>query len=484
MTKDEIEFRRQLANFFREHPQAAPYFVLAKLSHEDTQTAMNTVMREDVRPGDKNGYAEIIQRLIVQRQARALVSDDGVDDATVEEFGIQTAVALPEPSVADDKPPPAFLTRQIDPKAAAVPWWSPGERIKVRLVDPFRFLTRIEELQKLPSDQGGGNGNVLASLPTLGQPRELRRASIAQMQKVLALKSRFPHCSKVIERVHSALHARAISGAWAQIPPVLLHGGPGTGKTTFAKALAACLDLDFFQIAASQDILKITGLGPPWRGASFGAFAKVLGKPVSLNGGAGCANPVVLIDELDKAGSAIRSESSGSSGGFFDQLLCIEKENAQFIDAFLGDSMPICVRYVSWIFTANDLEKIPDYLLSRMEIFDIGQPSPGEYKKGLLGSIYTSLVKDLPFGGFFAPTLASEVIEVLAHASMTPRKIRRAMEEAMEFVMGRFFEPPEPGSVCLRPGDFRINAPVNRRSIGFIETTNSSRMATASANAC
>ena len=306
-------------------------------------------------------------------------------------------------------------------------------------------------------------------LPTIGMARELRRITVSQIDKVKALKLKFPHCAAVIDRVQWALHARAVAGSWAQIPPILLKGGPGTGKTTFARELARCLGVDFFQIAASHDILKLTGLGPPWRGATVGSIAKALGKPPDGSEQPGCANPVVLIDELDKAGGQIRSADSGSSGGFFDQLLCIEPQNANLIDAYVGDTVPICVRFVSWIFTANDVEKIPDYLLSRMEIFDIGQPTSADYRSGLLSSLFGSLVDELPYGGLFSPALSDEVLDFLAESGMSPREIRRALEEAMEGAVGSYAVTPTRGSVRLTPGYFKNkNAARRRRQIGFI----------------
>ena len=227
----------------------------------------------------------------------------------------------------------------------------------------------------------------------------------------------------------------------------------GDRKNDFCRALATCLGVDFFQIAASHDILKLTGLGPPWRGATVGALAKALGKSPDGGDEQGCGNPVVLIDELDKAGGQIRSaDGGGDGGGFFDQLLCIEPQNANLIDAFLGDTMPICVRYVSWIFTANNTEKIPDYLLSRIEIFDISQPTPADYRNGLLHSIFGSLVEELPYGGLFAPVLTSEVIDHLAESGMSPREIRRALEEAMEGAVCTYADTPTGVPYASRQG--------------------------------
>ncbi|MER2541682.1 MAG: AAA family ATPase [Azonexus sp.] len=462
MNREQNLARIGIEEFFKQHPDAAAFFIVAGLEIEYVRMAILGVLTEDVQPGNKQGYAMIVKRVVAQRERDRLGLATG-EHTTQDHIGVAS-------SSSDDLPPPVMKLRQLDPKTSGIPWWS-GRQIMVRLVDLDKMLARIDEVQRLPTDQGGGSGNgLLKMLPTIGRHRELRRVTVRQLEKIRALRLKFPHCSAVIDRVQSALHARAVAGSWAQIPPILLKGGPGTGKTTFSRALAACLGVDFFQIATSHDILKLTGLGPPWRGATVGAIAKALGKSPSGNDEPGCGNPVILIDELDKAGGQIRSADSGSSGGFFDQLLCIEPQNANLIDAYVGDAVPICVRYVSWIFTANDTEKIPDYLLSRMEIFDIGQPTPMDYRGGLLHSLYGSLVDELPYGGLFAPTLAGEVVDHLAESGMSPREIRRALEEGMEGAVGSYEDTPGRGSVRLTPGHFKnkIAKPV-RRAIGFIQ---------------
>lgn len=462
MTRDQNLARKEVAEFFKTHPDAAAFFIAAGLDLQDVRMAILGIKVQKVQPGDKAGYVGIIERVIVLREQHKMHAVAQV------ETGVGLRASPTSASV--DLPPPVMTLRQLDPKTSGIPWWS-GNEILVRLVDPTKMIAKIDEIQHLPSDQGGGaGGGLLKMLPTIGKQRELRRITVSQLESVRALKLRFPHCAAVIDRVQSALHARAVAGSWAQIPPILLKGGPGTGKTTFSRALANCLGVDFFQIAASHDILKLTGLGPPWRGATVGAIAKALGKSPNNDDDPGCANPVVLIDELDKAGGQIRSADSGSSGGFFDQLLCIEPQNANLVDAYLGDTVPICVRYVSWIFTANDIEKIPDYLLSRMEIFDIGQPTPADYRSGLLNSLYGSLVDELPYGGLFAPALAGQVVDHLADSGMSPREIRRALEEAMERAVGSYADTPSKGSVILAGGHFKSKNPLPRsRQIGFIQ---------------
>ena len=61
----------------------------------------------------------------------------------------------------------------------------------------------------------------------------------------------------------------------------------------------------------------------------------------------------------------------------------------------------------------------------------------------------------LPYGGLFAPLLTSEVIDHLAESGMSPREIRRALEEAMEGAVCTFADTPARGSVRLTPGHFK-----------------------------
>ena len=228
---------------FKKHPDAAAFFIVAGLEIEYVQMAILGVLTEDVQPGNKQGYAMIVRRVVAQRERDRLGFATG--ESAVSDAGVGVSAS------SDDLPPPVMTLRQIDPKTSGIPWWS-GRQILVRLVDLDKMLARIDEVQRLPADQGGGaGGGLLKMLPTIGRHRELRRVTVRQLEKINALRLKFPHCSAVIDRVQSALHARAVAGSWAQIPPILLKGGPGTGKTTFSRALAACLGVDFFQIAAS-----------------------------------------------------------------------------------------------------------------------------------------------------------------------------------------------------------------------------------------
>ena len=68
MTRDQNIARKQVAEFFKMHPDAAAFFVVAGLEIEYVRMAILGVMTEDIQPGHKQGYAMIVQRVVAQRE--------------------------------------------------------------------------------------------------------------------------------------------------------------------------------------------------------------------------------------------------------------------------------------------------------------------------------------------------------------------------------------------------------------------------------
>ena len=165
MNRDQNLLRQELSKFFQSHPDAAAFFVVAGLELEYVRMAIYGVTAEKIEPGDKKGYAEIIKRVVAQRER------DRLQKATSENpaLGIGTSSSAGSPA---DLPPPVMSLRQLDPKTSGVPWWSEGQ-IWVRLVDPQRMIARHEEVTHLPPDQSGGGGGLFKMLPMIGRPREL-----------------------------------------------------------------------------------------------------------------------------------------------------------------------------------------------------------------------------------------------------------------------------------------------------------------------
>src|SRR5213075_2707704 len=116
-----------------------------------------------------------------------------------------------------------------------------------------------------------------------------------------------PNFTNVVDDLRKYL-ALAIAGNEAvQFTPILLLGEPGLGKTYFAKKLAESLGTGFEFVSMSSLTAGwiLSGASAQWHNARPGKVAKTL-----IEGD--YANPVVVLDEVDKAGGDARYDPMGA----------------------------------------------------------------------------------------------------------------------------------------------------------------------------
>ena len=292
-----------------------------------------------------------------------------------------------------------------------------------------------------------------------------RELPVADFQKSLqtwrsALDADFPHFKEVTRYFYGQLLIAAENEyPTPSLAPVLLLGEPGIGKTTYVRHLAWNLGIPFAMqsMANTSGGFVLSGADPGWKNSKPGWIARTF---LDMH----TANPILMLDEIDKAAS-----STGGSNytNVQETLLSIlEREtSARFVDEYLPH-LQIDLSMISFVATANDQSGLSSPLLSRFQVMDIPTPSRNE-RRDIIQDIYRRMVRDLGMELRFPTSMSDDMVDALVNKSAGKgnlRDIHGILRMALGNAMIR--SAHEDAQIALCPKD--ITDPRPSRSMGFL----------------
>jgi ATP-dependent Lon protease len=232
-----------------------------------------------------------------------------------------------------------------------------------------------------------------------------------------------------------------------EVTPMLLLGEPGIGKTHFAKRLAELLGTETALIPMNAMTAGwiLSGASSQWKHAKPGKVfeAVVRGR---------YSNPVLVVDEIDKAAGAAQYDPLGALYGLLEHDTACE-----FTDEFA--EVPVDCSEIVWVATANDASAIPEPILNRMNVYEIDSPDEAGVRR-IARNLYRELRNGHDWGQRFPEEPAEALLDALAGSR--PREIRRLLA-------GAFGAARLAGRDEVQPDDLALPRLKRRQKIGFTQ---------------
>jgi len=263
----------------------------------------------------------------------------------------------------------------------------------------------------------------------LNSPLDLRGKLDRQgeISLLAALREEYPWAHDLLTDIETATALSIGAGTpWLSIPPILIVGPPGIGKTRFVRRLSELSGVPYRTIngAGSSDNRDFAGTARGWGTSHPTRIVEILCDTQ-------VANPIVLFDEIEKAGGGERNGKAAAT-----LLTMLEPETrSRFFDEALAANVDLS--FVNWVLTANEVTGLGRPLLSRLRVVHMPAP-PASAAPRIIRSAIQDIGRRLGWPKEALPELDPEVHDALVDAmakGASPRNIATMLEQilAIEF---------------------------------------------------
>ncbi|MEG3619770.1 AAA family ATPase [Magnetovibrio sp. PR-2] len=248
----------------------------------------------------------------------------------------------------------------------------------------------------------GERRRILKDFAVMREPLKLLEPQVSVDELRNRLLAEFPWMEQPIDLICKDLVLRQSYGQREySLPPLLIHGAPGTGKTRFVQRLAKVLGIpsDMLSLSGAADDRMLRGTGFGWSSANPSY-------PVNKIAETKVANPILVFDEVDK------TKADGRNGDPVATLLMMtERENAAgYFDECLMAGVNLS--YVNFVATANDIAHLPLPFLNRFRVIETPKPE-AEHLRAIIGGVRSDFADEVGVDHRFIPDLSEAEVMFL-----------------------------------------------------------------------